>query len=369
MVAMSAKDYLMTLVPENEFLKALPPSDAELLSQAAEYVNFSQGQALFQKGDIADPMFFIVEGAIEIIDDAENGHAVLTTLGEKAHFGEQGLLDVNEGKRTAGARAAAEARLVRISGELVRSMLRHQAQLVEKLEKVGSERQDINRNERKLQLLLRIERSRSSLSMKTPRSSDLFSTLLIGVDTEKEVIQLDEIVAVDMRNPVRVGDHLTLSGTLTGTPISFTTKVLEIKMVGGSNLYECSLPDRMVYQQQRTQFRLELGAASRAEAIVSKNERKYRGKIIDVSEGGVSFRLRKGVPIEVGDLIDHCELALQPDLSIRPKIEVMNVKPVVKAPNLQQYGVRFIGLASSDLATLKDFMRETERRKLRNSRM
>jgi len=81
---MSAKDYLMTLVPENEFPKALPPSDAELLSQAAEYVNFSQGQALFQKGDIADPMFFIVEGAIEIIDDAENCHAVLTTLGGKS---------------------------------------------------------------------------------------------------------------------------------------------------------------------------------------------------------------------------------------------------------------------------------------------
>jgi CRP-like cAMP-binding protein len=365
---MSAKDYLMTLVPENEFLKALPPSDAELLSQAAEYVNFSQGQVLFQKGDVADSMFFIVEGAVEIIDDADNDHAILATLGEKAHFGEQGLLDVNEGKRTAGARAAEEARLVRISGELIRSMLRHQAQLVEKLEKVGSEQQDINRNERKLQLLLRIERSRSSLSMKTPRSPNLFSTLLIGVDTAREIIQLDEIIA-DFRNPVRAGDHLTLSGTLTGTPISFNTQVLEVKMVDGSNLYECSLPDRMIYQQQRTQFRLELGAASRAEAIVTKDERKYRGNIIDVSEGGVSFRLRKGVPIEVGDLIDHCELALQPDLSIRPKIEVMNVKPVVKAPNLQQFGVRFIGLASSDLATLKEFMRETERRKLRNSRM
>ena len=368
MVAMSAKDYLMTLVPENEFLKALPPSDAELLSQAAEYVNFSQGQVLFQKGDVADSMFFIVEGAVEIIDDADNDYAVLATLEKKANFGEQGLLDVNEGKRTAGARASAESRLIRVSGELIRSMLRHQAQLVEKLEKVGAEQQDINRNERKLQLLLRIERSRSSLSMKTPRSPNLFSTLLIGVDTAREIIQLDEIIA-DFRNPVRAGDHLTLSGTLTGTPISFNTQVLEVKMVDGSNLYECSLPDRMIYQQQRTQFRLELGAASRAEAIVTKDERKYRGKIIDVSEGGVSFRLRKGVPIEVGDLIDHCELALQPDLSIRPKIEVMNVKPVVKAPNLQQYGVRFIGLASSDLATLKEFMRETERRKLRNSRM
>ncbi len=80
---MSAKDYLMTLVPENEFLKALPPSDAELLSQAAEYVNFSQGQVLFQKGDVADSMFFIVEGAVEIIDDADNDYAILATLAKK----------------------------------------------------------------------------------------------------------------------------------------------------------------------------------------------------------------------------------------------------------------------------------------------
>jgi len=247
-------------------------------------------------------------------------------------------------------------------------MLRHQAQLVERLEKVGAEQQEINRNARKLQLLLRIERSRCSLSMKSARVPNPLSTLLIGVDTDREIIQLDEVVS-EIRNPVRAGDELSLSGSLSGTPISFKTKVLAIKLLDGNNLYECALPERMVYQQQRTQFRLELGAASRAEAIVTKEARKYRGKIIDVSEGGASFRLRKGLPIQVGDLIDHCELALDSESSIRPKIEIMNVKAVAKAPNLQQFGVRFVGLATADLATLKVFMRESERRKLRNSRM
>ena len=47
----------------------------------------------------------------------------------------------------------------------------------------------------------------------------------------------------------------------------------------------------------------------------------------------------------------------------------MNVKAVAKAPNLQQIGVRFVGLATADLAALKEFMHESERRKLRNSRM
>ena len=46
-VPVSAREYLMQLVGENEFLRALPPSDAELLSQAAEYVTFNAGQTLF----------------------------------------------------------------------------------------------------------------------------------------------------------------------------------------------------------------------------------------------------------------------------------------------------------------------------------
>ena len=365
-VPVSAKEYLIQLVDENEFLRALPPSDAELISQAAEYATFEAGQTLFNKGDLADAMYFVVDGLILIIDDGDED--VLAMQEKHSHFGEQGLLDVNEGRRTAGAKAAEDTKLIKVSGELIRSMLRHQAQLVERLERVGAEQQEINRNARKLQLLLRIERSRSSLSMKSPRVSNPLSTLLIGVDTDREIVQLDEVVT-EVRDPVRVGDELALSGSLSGTPISFKTKVLEVKSVDGNNLYECALPERMVYQQQRTQFRLELGAASRAEAIVTKEARKYRGKIIDVSEGGASFRLRKGLPIQVGDLIDHCELALDSESSIRPKIEIMSVKAVAKAPNLQQFGVRFIGLATADSATLKEFMRESERRKLRNSRM
>ena len=204
----------MQLVGENEFLRALPPSDAELLSQAAEYVTFNAGQTLFKKGDLADSMFFVVDGLILITDD--NDEDVLAVQEKHTHFGEQGLLDINEGRRTAGAKAAEDAKLIKISGELIRSMLRHQAQLVERLEKIGAEQQEINRNARKLQLLLRIERSRSSLALKSPRVPNPLSTLLIGVDTDKEIIQLDEVIS-EVRDPVQVGDELSLSGSLSGT--------------------------------------------------------------------------------------------------------------------------------------------------------
>ena len=117
----------------------------------------------------------------------------------------------------------------------------------------------------------------------------------------------------------------------------------------------------MTYEQQRAQFRLELGAASRAEASITKEGKKYRGKISDISELGAAFRLRRGVPIEKGDCIDHVEFNLTSEIKIQPKIEIMNVLDVAKAPNLQQFGVRFLGISTADSAALKEFMREEER--------
>jgi hypothetical protein len=59
---------------------------------------------------------------------------------------------------------------------------------------------------------------------------------------------------------------------------------------------------------------------------------------------------------------------LTPEISIQPKIEIMNVLDVARAPNLQQFGVRFLGISSGDAAALKTFMREQERKRLRMSR-
>ena len=138
----------------------------------------------------------------------------------------------------------------------------------------------------------------------------------MGVDINRHVIQLDEVMS-QHRNPIRVGDTVAVTGSITGTPIVFKTRVLAIKVVDGSTLYECAIPDEMTYEQQRAQFRLELGAASRAEASITKEGKKYRGKISDISELGAAFRLRRGVPIEKGDCIDHVEFNLTSKINRR----------------------------------------------------
>lgn len=368
MVALRPKEFFEQHLQENSFVRELPPSDAEMLGTAGEYVEYKAGDTLFFEGDEADAMYFIVTGQILIFTDKDReAEQDLARLGPLDHFGEQGLLSMNAGKRTASARATEPSKLIRISGELIKNMLAHESKLVSQLEKIGREQQEISREDRKVQLLLRLSRSRSSLSLQVPRYPDKFSSLLVGVDVKRQVLQLDEVMS-EYRNPIRADDTVTVTGSIAGTPIVFKSKVLESKIVDGSTLYECAMPDEMVYEQQRAQFRLELGAASRAEASVVKEGKKYRGKISDVSERGAAFRLRRGVPINKGDCIDHVELMLTPEISIQPKIEIMNVLDVARAPNLQQFGVRFLGISSGDAAALKTFMREQERKRLRMSR-
>ncbi|MGB1756501.1 MAG: cyclic nucleotide-binding domain-containing protein, partial [Pseudomonadales bacterium] len=203
MVALKPKEFFEQNLQESTFVKALPPSDAELIGGAGEYVDYEADATLFLEGDDADAMYFIVSGTIVIFTSkGRDSEQELTRLGPLDHFGEQGLLSINAGKRTASARTAEKTRLIRVSGELIKNTLAHQSKLVDQLEKIGAEQQKINRDSRKVQLLLRLSRSRASVNLKLPRYSENFSSLLLGVDVQREVLQLDEIMS-EYRNPIR----------------------------------------------------------------------------------------------------------------------------------------------------------------------
>ena len=148
----------------------MPPSDAELIGGAGEYVDYAADETLFLEGDDADAMYFIVTGTIVIFTSKDRDtEQELVRLGPLDHFGEQGLLSINAGKRTASARTVDKTRLIRVSGELIKNTLAHQSKLVDQLEKIGAEQQKINQDSRKVQLLLRLARSRASVNLKLPR--------------------------------------------------------------------------------------------------------------------------------------------------------------------------------------------------------
>ena len=103
------------LVKELRIIKILcymtPTHMGQLVQRVTQEV-FEQGSIIFLQGDIADELFFIVSGEVEIIrhgtTEDESGERI-TVLEEGETFGELGIL--SDAPRTADARALTDVRV------------------------------------------------------------------------------------------------------------------------------------------------------------------------------------------------------------------------------------------------------------------
>lgn len=81
-------------------------------------VSYTNGERIFTAGDLADQLFFIQQGQVELLD--AQGH-VFTTLNAGESFGEQAFL--SGGIRGASAQAAGDVVCLKISSEQANQMM------------------------------------------------------------------------------------------------------------------------------------------------------------------------------------------------------------------------------------------------------
>lgn len=95
-------------------LKAVPMfarTSEEVLADIAailEEVEVAAGETIFEKGEVGDSMYIIVEGRVRVFDGAHT----ITELGERDIFGELALLDPEP--RVASIAALEDTRLFRL---------------------------------------------------------------------------------------------------------------------------------------------------------------------------------------------------------------------------------------------------------------
>ncbi len=91
----------------------LDEQERMLLADRVEMVKFAEGANVFQFGDPGDSMFIVVRGDVELSVKTKTGEQVfLERPGVGDFFGEISLLD--EGPRTATARAASDVELIEV---------------------------------------------------------------------------------------------------------------------------------------------------------------------------------------------------------------------------------------------------------------
>lgn len=81
-------------------------------------VTYADGERIFTAGDVADQLFLIQQGQVELLDAAGN---VFTTLNTGESFGEQAFL--SGGIRGASAQALGEVICLKISSEQANQMM------------------------------------------------------------------------------------------------------------------------------------------------------------------------------------------------------------------------------------------------------
>ena len=112
----------LELLRKARYFASLPPGAIEKIADAVQTANVDRGQLLFSKGDAADAAYVVLEGAISIEIISSDGRiARVATQRSGELFGEFAVLD--DGPRTAHARALTSARLVKISKQYFFEML------------------------------------------------------------------------------------------------------------------------------------------------------------------------------------------------------------------------------------------------------
>jgi hypothetical protein len=106
---------------ESSIFQSLDTSVLQNLSELFETVLCGPGHIVFKKGDTADAIFIVEEGAVEVVSEGEPSQVVAyLTAGEC--FGEMGYL--HESARSASVRVPEQATLLRLPNESLKDLTR-----------------------------------------------------------------------------------------------------------------------------------------------------------------------------------------------------------------------------------------------------
>ena len=123
----------MDLAEETDLLRKIPmfakmeTSRLKLLAFASEMVSFQDGDIVFNSGDTADYAYVIMEGAVDIITETDNGPIVTVTLSQNQLIGELGLL--NNTPRIATLIANGNLLAMKITAEMFFRILRENTEV------------------------------------------------------------------------------------------------------------------------------------------------------------------------------------------------------------------------------------------------
>lgn len=204
-------------------------------------------------------------------------------------------------------------------------------------------------------LLKNLHSKRALLSTRVDESSPYYSTTLLKVDPERELIYLDELVPRTGHDRVQPDSILHVVGVLEGVPTHFSTQVVSFDARDGIAFYRAKLPEWIDYQQKRAFFRVHMGPKLSLGVRVTRVEdaAMFSGRLLDVSLGGFGFLLPVNSSLHKGDHIAVNALDLPSKQTITGTAQIRHIHPLRKQlKNSLRVGAGFTALSPQTEQTL-----------------
>ncbi len=221
---------------------------------------------------------------------------------------------------------------------------------------------------RLLGLLKNLQSKRTLLSVRIDDQSQYYTTALLKVDPQRELMYIDELVPRSGHERLQIGSKLHIVGLLDGVPTGFTTRVVSTDQQKGIAFYRVELPEKIDYQQKREFFRVYIGLGLTLRVRLTRDEDSaiLSGRLLDISLGGFGALLPYNDKLKELDFVTVNALDLPDKQVISCKAQIRHIKPSpMRTDHSLHIGAHFNPLASRAEQTLFQAILTLQRAQIR----
>ncbi len=221
-------------------------------------------------------------------------------------------------------------------------------------------------------VLRQLADARGLLQVQLADGGESYSSALLAVESEPDpVLCLDELIPEEGHRRVQAGTWLHVHGRLSGVPLQFVSRVVDVGTENGVAIYRTALPPKLGYRQRRADFRAMVGLGRPVIVRLRNGDggEAFQGALHDISIGGMALRLdpRTAQRIEASGASPlQCETTLPSGFDLHCQVEVRHSHPTTPRSDGYILGVCFFtGLDRSARIAVQRYIADLEREMLR----
>lgn len=213
-------------------------------------------------------------------------------------------------------------------------------------------------------LLRRLVEQRVLLRVTIPGVKGSFNSALLRLGDAHDFVILDELNPRRGHEQLLEVRRLNASAQVQGVELRFRGEVLEVDQDAGIAFYRLPFPDEVLYVQRRGSFRVPVGMATPVTAVFERaDDSNLRGRIVDLSEGGMGVEFSQRVSLTPGEILP-CQMRLPDGQQLRCKLEVRHTS-TPEDQNKVRLGGRFVELQPQQRKALSRLVADLQRTMIR----